>query len=105
MKVSYGGGLDSEHEDIEILEFNIEKQFVNANIQDLKQLAIYTKGTSYFDTQMDELISKLISDKRFSNIQKFSKKTVPLVDYKWLLLLLVLSLAAEWFIRKYNGYV
>jgi len=26
-----------------------------------------------------------------------------LVDWVWLLVLLALSLAAEWFVRKYNG--
>ena len=104
-EVFVNGGSHRFNGAIEILEFNIEKQFVNANIQDLKQLAIYTKGTSYFDTQMDELISKLISDKRFSNIQKFSKKTVPLITVKLWLLILLFSLATEWLIRKYNGLI
>jgi hypothetical protein len=54
---------------------------------------------------MDELISKLISDKRFSNIQKFSKKTVPLITVKLWLLILLFSLATEWLIRKYNGLI
>jgi hypothetical protein len=104
-EVYVNGGTHRFNGAIEILEFNIEKQFVNANVQDLKQLAIYTKGTSYFDTQMDELISKLISDKRFSNIQKFSKKTVPLITVKLWLLILLFSLATEWLIRKYNGLI
>ena len=104
-EVFINGGSHRFNGAIEILEFNIEKQFVNANIQDLKQLAIYTKGTSYFDTQIDELISKLISDKRFSNIQKFSKKTVPLITVKLWLLILLFSLATEWLIRKYNGLI
>ena len=104
-EVDVKGGIHRFNGAIEILEFNIEKQFVNANIQDLKQLAMDTKGTSYFDTQMDALISELISDKRFLNIQKFSKKTVPLIAIKFWLLLLILSLATEWFIRKYNGLI
>jgi hypothetical protein len=104
-EVYVNGGTHRFNGAIEILEFNIEKQFVNANVQDLKQLAIYTKGTSYFDTQMDELISKLISDKRFSNIQKFSKKAVHLISVKLWLLILLFSLATEWLIRKYNGLI
>jgi hypothetical protein len=104
-EVAVKGGTHRFKGSIEILEFNIEKQFVNANIQDLKQLAMDTNGTSYFDTQMDALIFELISDKRFLNIQKFSKKTVPLIAIKFWLLLLILSLATEWFIRKYNGLI
>ena len=104
-EVAVKGGTHRFKGSIEILEFNIEKQFVNANIQDLKQLAMDTNGTSYFDTQMDALIFELISDKRFLNIQKFSKKTVPLIAIKFWLLLLILSLATEWSIRKYNGLI
>jgi|TARA_B110000967_G_scaffold120507_1_gene123144 hypothetical protein len=90
---------------IEILDFNIEQQFINANVQKLEQLAIHTEGTAFFDTQTDELMSKLISDNRFSSIQKITKKTVPLIGIKFWLLLLLLSLAIEWFIRKYNGLI
>ena len=90
---------------IEILNFNIEKQFINANTQKLKQLAIHTDGVAYFDTQIDELMTKLISDNRFSSIQKITKKTVPLIGITFYLLLLLLSLAIEWFIRKYNGFI
>lgn len=90
---------------IEILDFNIEQQFINANVQKLKQLAANTEGTVYFDTQTDLLIAKLISDNRFSSIQKVIKKTVPLIDIKIWLLLLILSLTIEWFIRKYNGLI
>ena len=90
---------------IEILDFNIEQQFINADIQKLKQLATHTKGVAYFDTELDKLLSKLGSDNRFSSIQKFTKKIVPLIDIKIGLLLLILSLAIEWLIRKYNGLI
>ena len=90
---------------IEILDFNIEQQFINANVQQLEQLAINTNGTAFFDSQTDELLEKLISDNRFSSIQKFTKKTVPLIDIKFWLLVLILSLAIEWLIRKYNGLI
>ena len=90
---------------IEILNFNIEQQFINANVQQLEQLAVNTKGVAFFDTQTDELMTQLISDNRFSSIQKFTKKTVPLIGIKFWLLLLLSSLAIEWFIRKYNGLI
>jgi hypothetical protein len=89
----------------EILNFNIEQQFINANVEKLKQLALNTEGAVYFDTEVDLLITKLISDNRFSSIQKIIKKTVPLIDIKIGLLLLILSLATEWFLRKYNGLI
>ncbi|MDB4108368.1 VWA domain-containing protein [Flavobacteriaceae bacterium] len=89
----------------EILKFNIEQQFINANVEQLEQLALHTDGATYFDTQTNDLIAHLISDNRFSSIQKFTKKSVPLIDLKFWLLLLVLSLTIEWIIRKYNGLI
>jgi len=104
-EVHVNGGTHRSFGTIEILDFNIEQQFINANVQQLEQLAINTDGTVYFDTQTDQLIAKLISDNRFSSIQKFTKKTVPLIGIKFWLLLLLSSLAIEWFIRKYNGLI
>ena len=89
----------------EILNFNIEQQFINANVEQLEQLALHTEGTTFFETQTNDLIAHLISDNRFTSIQKFTKKSVPLIDLKFWLLLLVSSLAIEWFIRKYNGLI
>ena len=104
-EVNADGGTHRSFGNIEILDFNIEQQFINANVQKIEQLAANTDGTAYFDTQIDELMTKLIFDNRFSSIQKFTKKTVPLIDIKFGLLLLLSSLAIEWLIRKYNGLI
>jgi len=104
-EVRANGGTHRSFGEIEILDFNIEQQFINANVQKLEQLAIHTDGAAFFDTQIDGLMSELISDNRFLSIQKFTKKTVPLIGIKFWLLLLLSSLAIEWFIRKYNGLI
>ena len=104
-EVTADNGTHRSYGEIEILDFNIEQQFINADVQKLEQLAIHTEGAVFFDTQIDELMTKLISDNRFSSIQKFTKKTVPLIGIKFWLLLLLSSLAIEWFIRKYNGLI
>lgn len=104
-EVSADNGKHRSFGAIEILDFNIEQQFINANVQKLQQLAINTEGAVYFDTQREQLITKLVSDNRFSSIQKIIKKTVPLIAIKIWLLLLISSLTIEWFIRKYNGLI
>jgi hypothetical protein len=90
---------------IEILKFNIEQQFLNADIDQLRQLSANTNTTIYFDTQVNQLIEQLISENRFYSIQKISKKSVYLLDITFLLFLLFSSLATEWLIRKYNGLI
>lgn len=89
----------------QILEYNVEQQFLNADIDKLKSLGKNSEGGAYFSTEYNSLIKSLISDNRFATIQKSTKNIVPLIDWKYLLGLIALSLFAEWFIRKYNGLI
>ena len=91
--------------DLKILDYNVEQQFLNANVTKLQSLASHTEGTSYFIDNTSTLANDLLNDSRFATIQKSTKKVVPLIDWKYLLALIALSLAAEWFIRKYNGLI
>jgi hypothetical protein len=87
----------------EILDFDIEKQFVNPDMAKLKQLANQTKGAVFVPSQIDNLIKSLLENQDYKAIQKDVTKKTPLIDWYWLLLLIAASLGAEWFIRKYNG--
>ena len=89
----------------EILEYNVEQQFLNADIEKLQSLAKNSSGNAVFNTEIDELISDFLTDSRYATIQKSTKNIVPLIDWKYLLGLIALSLFAEWFIRKYNGLI
>ena len=88
-----------------ILDFNVEQQFGNANISKLNRVATHTNGMAYFPYQIDALVASLLNDERFQAIEKSEQKIVPLIDWKYLLALIVLFLTAEWFIRKYNGLI
>jgi hypothetical protein len=88
-----------------ILDYNVEQQFLNANVTKLQQLATNSQGSSYFIANTDNLVSDLTNDSRYVTIQKSTKNVVPLIDFKYLLALIVLSLTLEWLIRKYNGLI
>ncbi len=88
-----------------ILEYNVEQQFLNANVTKLQQVATNTNGSSYFIDNPEDLFTDLLQDNRYQTIQKSNKNTVPLIDFKFLLILIALSLAIEWFLRKYNGLI
>ena len=104
-EVKVNNGEHRKKGNIEILEFNIEQQFLNADVGQLKQLSTNTDTTIYFDNQINQLIEQLISEKRFYSVQKITKKSVYLLDITFLLLLLFTSLTSEWLIRKYNGLI
>ncbi|MBT8266937.1 MAG: VWA domain-containing protein [Bacteroidia bacterium] len=88
-----------------ILDYNVEQQFLNANVDKLERIAEASNGASYFIGNTNDIAQNLIQDSRYATVQKSTKKIVPLIDFKYLLLLLALSLALEWFIRKYNGLI
>ncbi|MCX7549534.1 VWA domain-containing protein [Xanthomarina sp. F2636L] len=88
-----------------ILEYHIEQQFLNANLNKLQQIAETSNGNSYFATNSNDLINDILKDERYKPIQKSHKNVVPLIDWKYLLVLIVFCLSAEWFIRKYNGLI
>ncbi|RXR28719.1 hypothetical protein EQG68_14080 [Flavobacterium piscinae] len=95
-KTSYSGFFD-------VLDFDIEKQFVNPDYAKLNQLATQTKGKTYLANQVDELVQSLLANENYKPIQKEIIKKTPVIDWVWLLIIIVLALGTEWFIRKYNG--
>ena len=95
----------SKSAELKILDYNVENQFLNANVDKLQSVAKSSSGKSYFIDNTSTLISDLIEDSRFATIQKSTKKVVPLIDYKLLLGLIILCLSIEWFVRKYNGLI
>lgn len=88
-----------------ILEFNVEQQFLNANVTKLGRVATNTGGNTYFIDHTESLINELLESEKFKPIQKSDQKVVPLIAWKYLLGLIVLTLSIEWFIRKYNGLI
>ena len=87
----------------EILDFDIEKQFVNPDVEKLTQLATQTQGKAFFTDQVDLLIKTLLENNEYKAIEKNIVTKTPLIDWIWLLVLISFLLATEWFVRKYNG--
>ncbi|MBU3822257.1 VWA domain-containing protein [Flavobacteriaceae bacterium XHP0103] len=95
----------SQSGNFQVLEYDVEQQFLNANVTKLQSLATNSQGKSYFVTNTSDLANDLLEDNRFQAIQKSNKTTIPLIDWKYLLILIALSLTIEWFLRKYNGLI
>lgn len=87
----------------EILDFDIEKQFVNPDVEKLSQLATQTQAKVHYPNQVEVLIKTLLENQNYKAIQKEMVTKSPLIDWVWLLVLIAISLVSEWFVRKYNG--
>ena len=87
----------------ELLDFDIEQQFVNPNVAQLNQLAMQTQGASFMPDQVDNLIDILKKNTDYTAVEKQITTKKPLIDTVLILILMALFLAIEWFLRKYNG--
>ena len=87
----------------EVLDFDVEKQFVNPDVSKLQQLANQNKGEVIHPNQIDKLIQKLLEKDSYLPVEKSLIKNSPLIDWIFLLIILAVSLASEWFVRKFNG--
>ncbi len=88
-----------------IEDFNLEQLFVSSDPNRLGMLSEGSGGSLYYPDQLSALIDELSEDPRFSPVQKSTENVVSLIDFKILLGWIVMALAAEWFIRKYNGLI
>jgi hypothetical protein len=88
-----------------VLDFDMEKQFSGADYNKLKNVSNQTGGEIFLPNEVQKLIHSLREDSRFKPMLKEFKSDAPLIDWVWLLILMVLSLSAEWVLRKYSGLI
>ena len=104
-KVTVAGEPTSASGTFTIIPYNIEKQAQNADWPKLKRTAAASQGMAVTITDANYLLNTLLKDNRFISTQQSVKETVPLIDFKILLFIIVACLAIEWFTRKYNGLI
>lgn len=88
-----------------VIDYSVEQQESQANKNDLSILANNSGGKTFYPNQMEDLYQYILKNENLVSIQKIKIKTTSLIDWKWLLGLIVLSLSLEWFIRKYRGLI
>lgn len=90
------GELVIEANDIELIENT-------ANHQVLIQLAEQTTGEFYPLAQYEKLLKTLDTREDLVPIERQDKTVKNLIDFWWLILLIVATFGTEWFIRRYSG--
>ena len=86
-----------------ILEYDIEKQQVSASDAGMKKLV--GSSSVYYQGETEELIADLKKNPLLQTIERAIVKQTSLIDWEYLLGLILLLLGLEWFLRKYNGLV
>ena len=89
----------------ELIAFDLEQQFLNPDVTRLDQLATNTQGALFYGDQLQQLTDQLMNSAELTPVQERDEKTVPLIDWTYLLAVIAMALSLEWFIRKYNGLI
>ena len=89
----------------EVIAYNTEQQFVSANLSGMKSFALNNQSILTYPDQLENLINTLLSKDKFKPVQKSRQKSLPLIDWYYLLFILIIVLATEWFYRKYLGLI
>ena len=86
-----------------IQEFDLENQQVRSDPEALMSIAQASGGALFYPSQLEQLKDSLMGDDRFRPVSRSQRNVVSLIDFRWLLALIVAAFGAEWIIRKYNG--
>ncbi|MGY0408307.1 MAG: VWA domain-containing protein, partial [Polaribacter sp.] len=88
-----------------ITNYEIETQFTRANDAKLQKLSNKTGGKLYYKNQTKELFKELLENTSYFTTQKQISKEQNLIDWKWILFIIIGLFTVEWFIRKYYGKI
>jgi hypothetical protein len=86
-----------------IIKTDIENNWLTANFNFLRLLAVESKGNFYTQKNLQNLSIDLQKSNKTKQITYTYYKNKMLLDSKWFLTFLIAILALEWFIRKYLG--
>ncbi|TQI70695.1 hypothetical protein JM79_1616 [Gramella sp. Hel_I_59] len=88
-----------------VLDYNAEEQQQAANLAGMQFLASNNNSIIFYEDQFKTFEDYLLKNDSHRPVLKSEQKTVPLIDWYYLLFLVVFALALEWFYRKYKGLI
>lgn len=86
-----------------VSKVNQEVINVKADHYLLRQLAHQSGGKLYFPKQWDELVATIQENENVKAVEITSEKMSEFINLRWIIIVILVLLASEWFIRKYSG--
>jgi hypothetical protein len=95
--------LGSDNGSFNIGDIDIEMTDTRMNFEFLNQLSNQTNGSFFLPTEINSLITKLNEINKTATKEKLSTSEIRLWSDEWLLIIVILLFALEWFLRKRSG--
>jgi hypothetical protein len=86
-----------------VVPVQVEQSETVANHQLLYMLSQKSGGKMFYPTQLDKLKDELLNRKDLASVSYTQTKLEELINKKWLFFVILVLLAAEWFMRKRSG--
>ena len=86
-----------------VKEVNLESVNLTADYQLMVNLAAQSEGRCFSNQEFDKLYKAIVDNETIKSVAHYNKTYQLLSSYWPLLLIIVLLLSVEWFIRKYSG--
>ena len=90
---------------ISIKEIQLEKLSLVANHQLLYALSQSSGGSSFYPSNFSSLIDLINENQNKNSLLILEDKLKQLIDFEWILLILLSLISLEWLVRKYNGLI
>ncbi len=103
--VNIGNNKLSKKGNFTIVDFNIESQFVNPNVTNMEQLATNSKTEIYYISNYKKIFDELEKNNKYKITQTELISEKELINWKYLIAILITLLSVEWFLRKYKGLI
>lgn len=96
------GSIEEVGGEIIVKQLQLESQGLVADLALLRKLASGTGGKFVPENTVDQL-DTILGRKEAQGIIHSREKLLPFINLEWILVLLLILLSTEWFIRKYHG--
>ena len=86
-------------------KIQLEQLGLSANHQVLHKIANLSKGKVFRQDGMYDLLQEIKNSERNKNIIHLKEQFQALINIPWILLILLMMICTEWFVRRYNGLI
>jgi hypothetical protein len=88
-----------------VKQLNLETRQSTANHQLLRTIATQSGGQMLLPSQINKLADLIRKNENIKTVVYEDKRYSDLIDVKWVFVLILLLLSAEWFLRKREGEI
>ena len=103
-EIKMDGATFNQKGEFLVTENKAEYIQTEADFDFLTQWSSISNGSVFYEGMEGDLSSTLQNLETAKPIIHSTKEWESIIDWKWIVMLLVLLVTIEWFIRKYNGY-